>query len=284
MENQYDDAFVGDGDEIKFTGLDDLKEDEIIEEEKPVQPPPSLMQDDEITDEEDIQTDLNFPELNEDGTRIVCQVCGKDFKAITQSHLKFHGMSPESYKNKFGTPLVTEQQKQHLSVVNKAKFKEIFKEHEDKPPEAEVPIEEVTIDDIMLEEVDDISFDQDIKDIKGPEATQDPLYTRTELAYNIEELMGNITAKENYFIEESSGSGAFPGTTHLKYSFITDIAIPELKVAFFFPDTFWHNRELASDPNKYTKIAEDGWKAIVIKGNSPTMEEVAEQLRKSNLI
>ena len=65
---------------------------------------------------------------------------------------------------------------------------------------------------------------------------------------------------------------------------MTDIAIPELKVAFFFPDTYWHNREVAPDPNKYKKLAEDGWKCIVVEGNNPTMEEITKELRSSNLI
>ncbi len=241
-----------------------------------------------IQEKESLFEDPPYPIYDEkDNTRILCQVCGKSFKAITQSHLKAHNITPEDYKRKYGTPLITETQKKHMSAINKQKFKDLFKRHEDKPPETEEVLEEVLIDDIISSEevLEEISFDQEFKDIAPVgQVIQDPMYAKTEIAYNLEELFNGMVCKENHFIEEYSGSFSFIGSRHLKYSFITDVAIPERKIAFFFPDTFWHNREVATDPNKYTKIKEDGWTVIEVKGNAPTMAQIKEKLRASNLI
>lgn len=275
MADMFEDALIDDSNS-ELTFMESPKDD---------LPIPTITREDK-KEEIDRGVELKFPVFNEDESKIYCQVCGKLYKSITQSHLKFHDITPAQYKEMYNTPLFTESQLNRLSVVNKDKYKHLMKDQENKLPQEELDeiiIEEVNISDIV-DKMEEISFDQNIEDIKDVKVKVDPSYTKTELAYNIEETIGNVIAKENYFIEESSGSGAFPGTIHLKYSFITDIAIPERKIAFFFPDTYWHNREVAVDPNKYKKLAEDGWKCIVINGNNPNMNQIIEELRKSNII
>jgi len=273
MNDMFEDALIEDNDEMSSLFKNNTNE----------LPVPTVSKND---NEDEKYPDLEYPIYNEDCSKVYCQVCGKLFKTITQSHLKLHDdLTPVEYKQKYNTPMVSKTVSTKLKINTTKNKKNIFKQQEDLSPQEEVPIEEVNIPELIEEMGDDISFDQSIEDINDiGKVYSDPLYTKTEIAYNIEEIMGNTSAIENYFIEESSGSGSFPGTVQLKYSFITDIAIPELKVAFFFPDTYWHNREVAADPNKYKKLTEDGWKCIIIKGNNPKMDQIKQELRTSNLI
>jgi len=273
MENMFEDALIDEGEERETSLIFTEDNDDKL-------PIPTVTKGSKVEERDD----LKFPVYNDDKTKLYCQVCGKLYKAITKTHLKFHDIDTDEYKKIYKTPLYTDKHRKHLSVVNKEKFKHLMKDHENKPAQEEVPIEEVNIADIV-DEMDEVYFDQSVEEINDIQKPQtDPSYTKTELAYNIEELLNSGKVIENYFVEESSGSGAFPGTIQLKYSFVTDIAIPQLKVAFFFPDTYWHNREVAPDPNKYKKLAEDGWKCIVIKGVKPNMEEISKELRSANLI
>jgi len=70
---------------------------------------------------------------------IVCKCCGKNFKRITQTHLKKHGLTPEEYKEKYKCDLLSEASKQiqssasmgsqHNSVIsnlNKLGFSPMF--------------------------------------------------------------------------------------------------------------------------------------------------------------
>ena len=232
-----------------------------------------------------------YPIMNEDDGRIYCQVCGKTFKSITQSHLKLHNITSDEYKQKYNVPMVPDGLKNHMRLVNTKKYKDLFKDKENKKSETELDdsIEEIPVDDLLssqeLDEMNGISFDQDFKDLKPVnQPINDPMYAKTEIAYNLEELFNGVQCVENYFVEEYTGSHSFTASRHLKYSFVTDIAIPERKVAFFFPDTFWHNREVAPDPNKYTKLKEDGWSVIEVKGNAPNLNQIKEKLRFANLI
>lgn len=218
--------------------------------------------------------EAKYPVFTEDG-KIICQVCGKSFKMLTQSHTLMHGFSPKSYKEKFGTPLFAESSKRKISTSLKARNISLFKNQENKP----------AIPELELLDDDSVPDIQDLKELPEPiNKKKDPSFAKTDIACFLETIFSGRDAKENYFIEEYSGSGAFPGTTHLKYSFITDITIPSLKLAFFFPDTFWHNREAALDPNKYSKLSEDGWKSIIVKGSAPSHDQIKQELRKSNLI
>jgi len=36
--------------------------------------------------------------------KIVCCECGKEFKQLSKSHLKSHGLTPKEYKKKYGIP------------------------------------------------------------------------------------------------------------------------------------------------------------------------------------
>ena len=110
------------------------------------------------------------------------------------------------------------------------------------------------------------------------------MYKKSELCYELEEILDNVDVIENYLIETSSGHGTFPGTTMLQYSYITDIAIPSKQIAFFFPDTFWHNTEKPADPTKYSKLKNDGWCIIEVTGNNPSIKSIKEKLIESKML
>lgn len=92
---------------------------------------------------------------------------------------------------------------------------------------------------------------------------------RSILAY-LQKLFPNV--KENYFIESLSSSG------HVLYRYVTDIADPIKKIAFFFPATFWHNRESTNIEIKERKLKKDGWTVVVISGINPTIDTVRKYL------
>ena len=269
-----------------------IDEDEIIDDVVETKP-----QTQECISDEDNTVKTPYPFMSDDG-RIYCQECGKTFKSITQSHLKLHNMTTEQYKRKYNVSMLPDKLKEHMRLINTKKYKELFKEKENIKPQTEPETtiddlelieDEIQVDDIIskdeLDNINEISFDQNFKDLKPVnQHVPDPMYAKTEIAYNLEELLGDNLCVENYFIEEYSGCESFMGSRHLKYSFITDIAIPNKKIAFFFPDAYWHNREVAPDPNKNTKLKEDGWIVIEIKGNAPNMNQIKEKLRSANVI
>ena len=80
--------------------------------------------------------------------------------------------------------------------------------------------------------------------------------------------------EQNYLVREFGVNDK-----ELKFEFITDFADPVLRVAFFFPDTFWHNRDYLIDLNKNLKLTERGWKVLEIKGKSPSIDDLDESLR-----
>ena len=257
----------------KIFGEDTLYDEDIISENTPVTNLDAPPKQDEV---------LPYPEIKTSEGRLICQVCGRDFKAITKAHLDLHKMSLDEYKQTYKTPTIGKIQRTIARVQATNTLKNVFKKQEDKLEE--VPIEEVDIEDIITEDLDEISFDQDVEDLVPSNIPKDPTYKKTELCYHLEEMFDGHDSIENYFIEEYSGSGSFPGSPQLLFSFVTDISIPSKKIAFFFPDTFWHNRDVANDPNKYKKLRRVGWKVVVVNGNDPSMNNIKQKLKESNLL
>jgi len=64
-----------------------------------------------------------------------CQVCGKELKKITWTHLKKHRLTPEEYKKKYGVNnLFSKKSREELSKAHKGK--KLSKEHKKKLSEA----------------------------------------------------------------------------------------------------------------------------------------------------
>lgn len=59
-----------------------------------------------------------------------------------------------------------------------------------------------------------------------------------------------------------------PMKTILRYSFVTDIADPKNKEAFFFPDVFWRNEDENQHPDKFKILEDYGWTVYVIRGTN----------------
>jgi len=248
-----------------------------------------------ITEEEEETSKLEYPITHEDG-RLYCQVCGKLFKTITASHLKkFHGMNPVEYKEKYGTPIVSEATKALRKYTNSQVFSTPKEEVKVIPPVADfddVITDEEDIQDVIEELVDDTILDEEITDDidesefqfeEIPVPSKDPAMMKTEIAYHLENVFEGHSAKENYIIEEFE-IGSFVDTTKLKYSYATDVAIPSKRIALFFPNTFWHNHDLNADPNRDYNLREDGWNVIEIKGNNPSFDQILSALKNADLL
>ena len=80
--------------------------------------------------------------------------------------------------------------------------------------------------------------------------------------------------KQDYSIEEKTLSG------HLKYKYITDYADPILKIAFFFPDTFWHNEDPFYDHLRDSNLEGDGWKVVKIRKVNPTIKDIENAIKE----
>jgi len=244
-------------------------------------------------EEEDVPSNTSYPIEGPEG-KLYCQVCGKLFKTITASHLKkFHNMTPTEYKNKYGTELVSK------ATIARRKFSnsQLFKKQEEVKA---IPPQNINYDDDVIEEITDedeaidiqdqiadtivdeeLTDENDFSDIPIP--TKDPGMMKTEISYHLENVFEGHKAEENYIIEEFT-IGAFVDTQNLKYSYVTDVSIPSLKIALFFPDTFWHNRDINNDPNRFNNLKDDGWHPIEIFGNNPSFDDVMNSLKNANLI
>ena len=108
---------------------------------------------------------------------------------------------------------------------------------------------------------------EELENILKPEKKLDNIQAmKSRIFDHLRIYFSNV--KQDYMIMQYGTDNRF------KFEFITDYCDPILKVVIQFPDTFWHNREAAVDPNKYNKLRGYGWKIIKIPTNSPTFENI----------
>lgn len=203
-----------------------------------------------------------YPYYDEKTGKVNCQVCGKPFLVISPRHLMKHDMKMAEYKLRFpDAPLSNEE----FSVRGLyGKNKDMFKE-------AEVEVEEVLIDDVIIEEPeeDEIIVEELELAKKLPVHSVDKVQAMKNSVHN--HLMMIFTnVKANYLIEDKWLNG------QLKYSYISDFADPILRIVFFFPKTFWHNQDAFPDPHRDRRLQEDGWKVVTINANPPTIKAIED--------
>ena len=178
---------------------------------------------------------MNYEIYDENGL-IVCQECGSSLKRITPLHLQKHGMSLQEYNDKYNYPPI---------VRSRDSITPEEKEQQEKESQ------------ITYNEFDDYNEygNQPIQKLHIIHLLRDYL-KQIEPDY-IVELYGDL------------------GKQFLEHIFVTDIADPKSKIAFFFPDVFWRNEEVVKHPNKFDILEQHGWRVIVVNGTN-----VVERVRK----
>ena len=213
------------------------------------------------------------PYYDEKTGKVICQLCGKPFITISPRHLKKHDITYGDYKDTFPDAPLSSEEFSIRSVYGKNK--EMF---DDPEPKVEV---------IEIEELDQPR--RDIPEDKGPdieeleilklkkEVNVRPLNPSEQEQKHILTYLSTIfpNVKKDYFIEEKTITG------HLKYRYVTDYADPVMKIAFYFPRTFWHNEDVFSmDPGRDNNLKEDGWKVVKVPQMKPKLTDIDEALKE----
>lgn len=186
--------------------------------------------------------------MNEKG-KIICQICGKPYLVISPKHLEKHNIVYQDYKKRF--PDAPLSSREFIARGKYGKNKDLLQQEEAKVEEL-IDEEDPEIEEIQVEKLI-----QNTLPITPMEAMKHKILDHLKLYYT------NI--RKDYLIRQ------FGVDNNLKFEFITDFCDPILKVVIQFPDTFWHNQEMAIDPNKYIKLEQYGWKVIEIPSNNPSL-------------
>jgi len=197
-----------------------------------------------------------YPVFDEKG-KIVCQICGSSFQFISPQHLKKHNVTTAQYKKRFPNLPLTNKE-----FAVKSKFTK-----KDKLFEAEEKAEPI------LDEDDPIVEELDLREeLRKTVRKLDPMQSmKKRILEHLRIYFSNI--EQDYMVRE------YDLSKRLLFEFVTDFCDPVLRVAFQFPDTFWHNQEAAIDPNKNFKMEKAGWKIIEIKSAAPSLEKIDDAIK-----
>lgn len=200
--------------------------------------------------------------LYDEKGKVACQICGKTFLTISPKHLKGHNISFADYFKRY--PNAPKSGQEFAARSKYGKDKTIFKDQEDKS----IIGEDIIVDEEP--EIDELPIQREVerlaKKANPMQSAKDRIRQHLILYFtNIE---------QDYLVREFGANDK-----QLKFEFITDFADPVLRVAFFFPDTFWHNKDYLIDLNKNLKLTERGWKVLEIKGKSPSIDDLDVALK-----
>jgi len=187
--------------------------------------------------------------------KVICQECGEAFRLITPKHLKkkHDGMTFAEYKLKYPDCPISSTQYQ----ATRYKFKDsiLFQDTEGIPSE---PLdEEIDIDNPLLND----KFSH--INLEGVSKNKADILTFLHDAYPY--LENNYSIEKRHFHDDA-----------LLWKYITDMADPIKKVAFDFPNSFWHNEDPFPDPHKNQKLKDDGWIIVTVDKHYPTVQDVFE--------
>jgi len=205
-----------------------------------------------------------YPLFDEKG-KVNCQICGKPFLVISPKHLQKHNVKHADYVNRFPNAPLSNKEFAARGKYGKIN-NDMFIQSESEP----VIGEHILVTEPEIEEMDDIE-----KFIKTEMKSTNPMKAmKNKLRDHLRLYFSNI--KVDYLIRQ------FGTDKKLKYEFITDFCDPILKVVIQFPDTFWHNHDMAIDLNKTIKLNKYGWKVYEIHSNNPSFEKIDKILGKCN--
>lgn len=242
----------------------------------------------------------NLNEHFDDG-KVKCEVCGEKFGTISPQHLKKHNLTTAEYKRLYpdakmaGSAFSKKQKYKNTKLFNDEKKEDNIeddksksvKDIEDNLP---LPDDEDDDDNIIEFEFDDELFtDDDVNDneyLDLQKISKNENLSKEQVKQNFNEKFKHITLdhKRNvakylyenlpdivsdYFIRVYDNNGL------MLNRYITDFADPTNKIAFFFPNVYWHNQETPSIEDKYKILKEKGWRVIEISG-----KDVVDSLRE----
>ena len=183
---------------------------------------------------------------------VECQICKKQFKAITPRHLlKYHDMTIQEYREQFpDSPIRFQKDK---NVEEESPLKEI--ENISKP---EIEIFEENF-------INENSVWEDIKKSKIKRVPIRPVVNndnKNEIFMKLKIYFPNLENNYKIILKDK----IHPHKNITIHEFILDMADPIEKIGFSFAKSFWGNPEpLGINRNKI--LEEYGWKIITIKQN-----------------
>ena len=194
-----------------------------------------------------------YPFFDDKG-KVICQACGKSYLVISPRHLQTHNLKYSDYTSRF--PQAPLSNKEFIARGKYGKDKTILSQTEE--PE----VEELTT---TLDE--DPEVEEFEATLLKPDKPLDKIQLmKAKLFDHLRIHFSNV--QQDYLIMQYNSNGSFA------FEFITDYCDPVLKVVIQFPDTFWHNREAAIDPNKNHKLKQYGWKIIEIPSPAPSIQKI----------
>jgi len=204
--------------------------------------------------------------FNEQG-KVVCQICGKSYLVISPRHLGTHNIKYDEYKLRFpNAPLSSEE----FNASSKyGKEKHLFVEEELSKFEEEMPLPDLDVEEIVVNEDPDIDEEIDLSKLLKTDKLENDVMARSKNRI-LDHLRVYFTNIEKDFLIDQYGVD-----DNLKFHFITDFCDPVLKIVIQFNNTFWHNSELAVDPNKKIKLEQYGWKVVEFESVNPTFKEIS---------
>jgi len=217
-------------------------------------------------------SEYSYPMFNEHG-KVVCQICGKPYLVISPRHLGTHNIKYNEYKLRFPDAPLSSEEFNASSKYGKEKVLFVEKEMSKFEEEVELPdekIEEVIVDNDEPEIEDEIDLSMLLK--KEKDESKDIMAKgKNRILDYLRVYFTNI--QKDYTVQHRTIDNI------LRFHFITDFCDPVLKIVIQFPKTFWHNQEMAVDPNKNYKLRQAGWKVIEINSVSPSFKEITSHIQ-----
>jgi len=217
-------------------------------------------------------SEYSYPIFNEQG-KVICQICGKPYLVISPRHLGTHNVKYAEYKLRFPDAPLSSAEFNASSKYGKEKtifVKEEMSKFED---DNKLPNEEV--EEIIVNEEPEIEDEIDLNVLleKEKEETKE----KDVMARGKNRILDYLRAyftniEKDYMIDQCGMDGM------LKFQFITDFCDPIAKIVIQFPKAFWHNSEMAIDPNKNIKLRQYGWKVIEFKSAGPSLKEIGKHI------
>ena len=217
-------------------------------------------------------SEYSYPMFNEQG-KVLCQICGKPYLVISPRHLGTHNIKYNEYKLRFPDAPLSSSEFNASSKYGKEKTIFVKKEMSKFEDEVALPNEET--EEIVVNEEPEIEDEIDLtmfleKEIKEIDVMAK---SKNKILDYLRAYFTNI--EKDYIIDQIGIDGS------LKFQFVTDFCDPVLKIVIQFPKAFWHNKELAIDPNKNIKLRQYGWKVIEFKSASPSFKEIGKRIESS---
>jgi hypothetical protein len=252
--------------------------------------------------------------------KIECKECGKMMHMITVQHLRLHNIqTTNEYKIRWpGEPIKSE--KTITKELNTKKYPDMFQQISPIVQQISPIVQEDIITDepqipqkinlielgneivnesenSILKQIErspiinkssmpkieelDLSFITKLDEFKKIEILEYPnpigLITKDKMIL-LNFLLSKFTdVQNNYFIE------GFSINNIMIYKYVTDISIPDRMIDIEFPNSFWHNYDVAK-ASRDMHLKRDGWKIIDVNSRMPKLDDLKFELKKWKLI